>query len=115
MKITIEVSKAQYLGLRAVAVSCGIPSTDILEQFVADLAGGHGSGGSDERRMADDYLKRCNYAFALHYDPQFTPPDPQIEKQLEQAGKWYSACFIADKAEREEWQRDRLKTRQNGL
>lgn len=101
MKITIEVSKAQYLGLRAVAVKCGIPSTEILEQFVADLAGGHGSGGSDERDMAEAYVKRCNYAFAMHYSP--TWGTPQEAKQIEQARKWYDAYFAADAAEVRAW------------
>ena len=105
MKITIEVSKAQYLGLRAVAVKCGIPSTEILEQFVADIAGGNGSGGSDERDMAEAYVKRCNYAGAMHYDPsdKYPPFDPDAPKNIERARKWYDAYFTADAEEVRAW------------
>lgn len=97
--VTIELTKSQYLGVRAVAVKCGVTVREILEQFSADLAGGNGSGGSDERDMAEAYVRRCNYAAAMHYDPSYPAFDPETPKNIERAQKWFDAYLTADTEE----------------
>jgi hypothetical protein len=62
--ITLNVSEEDAADIEKMAskvgVACGSRHTaaSLLECFVADLAGGEASAGSDERMLARDWLKR---------------------------------------------------------
>ena len=88
MKITVTLTTAEYLALRALAVECGLSSSEILQQFASDLAQSPRSGGSDEREMALAYVRRCNYAWRLHGPAD----DPAVAKNAARARKWKEAA-----------------------
>ncbi len=95
MRITLHVTKEEYCGIRAIATRCGVSVTEILEQLVADLTHSPRTGGSDERNMADAYVRRCNYAGGLWGVDSHTPKElrDRYELQANRAMKWYDAAL----------------------
>ena len=94
MKVTLDLTKDEYCGLKAIATRCDVPLRDILVQFVADLTGSDRTGGSDERDMAEAYVKRCNYAGALWGSDTYMPEEQRqrYRQQADGAMRWYDAA-----------------------
>ena len=56
-KLTIELTYDEWSSLQNYATDCGLTSTEIVENFVADLTGSLRSNGKDERVYAKQWLE----------------------------------------------------------
>ncbi|KAB2668771.1 MAG: hypothetical protein DVB31_06250 [Verrucomicrobia bacterium] len=56
--MNLRLSPAERAGLRAVAADFRTTPAALLLQFVRDLTGSNGNGGSDERDFADQWAMR---------------------------------------------------------
>lgn len=61
---TMELSDRDYKTLKAIAENMNAPSPSaLLQAFVFDLTDSVESGGSDERRLAEEWQDRNYYRF----------------------------------------------------
>lgn len=59
----MELSDRDYSTLKAIAENMGTSPSGLLKAFVSDLVDGDESGGSDERRLADEWQDRNAFRF----------------------------------------------------
>ena len=63
MKITLSISDKEIKKLSEIAVDKEESIAGLLEGFIGDLTDGEHTGGSDERRLANEWLER-RYCFS---------------------------------------------------
>ncbi len=56
--MTITLTPAQHAGLRAEAAKFGVSPEQLIQRFVSDLTDTAGTGGSDERSLAQQWALR---------------------------------------------------------
>lgn len=65
MRISVNLTADEYSELRKIASDCDTSVNRLLSQFIADLTASYRSGGSDERRLASDWLDRSRFNICL--------------------------------------------------
>lgn len=65
MRISVNLTADEYSELRKIVSDCDTSVNRLLSQFIADLTYSDRSGGSDERRLASDWLDRSRFNICL--------------------------------------------------
>lgn len=80
MKITIEITKEEKLGLAALALEKNTTPEKLVQQFVSEVTGSLRSNGSDERMYAEQWLNRT-----LHRWEEMTNKERNKMERLQSA------------------------------
>lgn len=92
MKITIEITKEEHLGLKALAIKKNTTPEKLVQKLVSDVTGSLRSGGSDERMYAEQWLNR-----SLHRWEEMTDAERDEMERLE------SEAYRERRREEEAW------------
>lgn len=66
-QIILNLKDTDMMKLCKKAGSVGLPVSELLENFVADLTGSSRTNGSDERMYANQWFERCWFSFDIYY------------------------------------------------
>lgn len=80
MKLTIEITKEEQLGLKALAIEKNTTPEKLVQQFVSEVTGSLRSNGSDEREYAEQWLNRT-----LHRWEEMTNKERNKMERLQSA------------------------------
>ena len=96
MKITIELTQEEWLGLRALAIQKNTKPEKIPQQFVSELTGSLRSRGSDERDFAENWFNRTFHRW-----------EELPVKDREEIDRLQSDAYHIRQAEHAAWQKSR--------
>ncbi len=86
--ITLALEEDEAHALRALEIRHACTADELLSGFIADLTGSSGTRGSDERDLAEQYIKRAYGDCVEYQSPKSLTAEERAEMEEHQHNTW---------------------------